>query len=206
MAIWTKEENERLEKLYYANLPYPEIADQLGRSTRAIEAHCKQFINVGKLERRDRRYPVWTHEMYQKLEVMWRDEGKSGQVCAEALGVTRSSVLSAVRRRNLHRDPNAYKNKKGFKPGYETVEQKIRRRHEEGSSASDIAHHIKTTVRAVEEKMREMGLVPHKNSVLRDIYKVHPMWSMDEDARRMAFYEKFQEGWKGVQKRLAADA
>lgn len=45
---------------------------------------------------------------------------------------------------------------------------------------------------------------PAKEWIDRPAYKVHPMWSMPEDERRLAFYEKFQQGWAEVQERLNA--
>lgn len=204
-ANWSSEDTATLISMYQKGATYAEMSNIFGRSTRAVEAHCGRLRGVGIIKTREQKLYTWTPEMYQRLEVMWRDDGLSGQSCAEALGVTRSSVLSAVRRRGLHRDPKAGNRLPGYKNN-EAVESKINRLHSNGSSVSDIAHHIKATVRATTAKMLEMGLEPIRNQVLRDPFKVHPMWSMPEDERRQAFYEKFQEGWKGVQARLSADA
>jgi hypothetical protein len=55
---------------------------------------------------------------------------------------------------------------------------------------------------AVRDILTEMGCDPHRNDTVS--YRVHPMWSMNEDDRRQAFYDKFQAGWKEVLQRLAA--
>lgn len=200
---WSDADTDKLTSLYNSGASYDQMSKVFGRSARAVEAHCSRLRRVGKFHSRGPNCPVWSLEMYRELAKMWTDEGLSGQACADALGVTRSSVLSAVRRKGLHRDPKAGNRLPGYK-NYEDVEVKINRLHSDGSSVSDIAHHIKATVKATEAKMIEMGLVPLRNPVLRDKYNVHPMWSMNEDDRRQAFYEKFQEGWKGVQERLRA--
>lgn len=77
----------------------------------------------------------------------------------------------------------------------------------EGVSARVIATKLSGdhTHGSISQKAKRTGCVRAKKvSVPKHSGGIHPMWSMEEDARRAEFVAKFNAGWADVQKRLSS--
>jgi hypothetical protein len=134
---------------------------------------------------------------------MWVIENKSGGEIAKVMGFSRSAILGTVRRRGLLRGPGVFTPKRGRKRTYRDPDKMMIDRYHAGSSISDIAKTFGTQINTIKARLIALGLDPDRIKTAR--YEVHPMWGMDEDARRQAFIDKFNKGWAGVLKRVAKD-
>lgn len=202
---WTPQDTLTLKKMYDEGSSNDEIAKALGTSIRAVRTRC-QTLQRNEVLSRDRpgTNSFWTPAVYAKLEQMWVHEGLPGSQCAAAIGCSRSAAMSAVRRMGWLRAPGTSRPAKGTKKEafFVDPDKFVAEKYEAGSSIGDIANVTRTTAGRVRERLERMGYEIVKTPSYTQA--VHPMWSMDEDARRQAFYEKFKAGWADVQDRLRA--
>lgn len=201
---WKDEHVEILKKMYIEGKRNTDIAAVLGVSVRAIRSKCDTLRRHSEIGFKSEYISsFWTTKVYEQLHQLWVIEGRSGTECAMALSTSRSSILSAVRRKGWHRATDAHRpvgrKKKAF---IENPDKFIVDSFNAGTSISDIARVVGQRVAQVRQHLNAMGYDTTPNR--SDSHAVHPMWSMDEDSRRMAFYEKFKAGWAEVQERLQA--
>lgn len=147
---------------------------------------------------------IWQDADVELAVRMWI-EGSPGSEISKALDgrYTRSSVVGKMNRLGHARDPMA-RRKKSVKPKPVSIDDLIRKRHENGQRPTEISNALKMATSDVVMRLEGMGLDPRQNVPTH--YQVHPMWSLPENERRIAFYEKFSAGWAEVQARLEADA
>jgi len=201
MGFWTPEETDQVTKMYMSGATDAEMSDALDRTIGSISGQIRTLRAQGRVThvRPKPDSAFWTVERLQTLKDMW-ENGSSGGSIAKRLDCTRSAVLSRVRGMGLHRGEGTYRPKAGrYKPI--DVNEVIRQRHAVRQHINDIASAARLSVRDVRTRLKDMGL--DASELASTIHHVHPMWSMNDDDRRLAFYDKFQKGWAEVQKRLA---
>lgn len=145
--------------------------------------------------------PQWLKADTEYALKLWKEGLSAGQI-AQALDYkyTRNAVLGKMNRMGYARNPTKVQEpKRGRHPKF-NMEASVAKKHGEGQLPASIANMLKITTPQVLEIMAKLGLDPRDNVI--EPYRVHPMWSMDEDARRLAFSDKFRTGWAKVQERL----
>jgi hypothetical protein len=154
---------------------------------------------------------VWDDEATDKLIDLY-NEGASYADMVRKTGAPYNSIkakLSLLRRDDLIGSRHE---------GRWTValDDEVRRLRGLGKTYSEIATVLGFHRNAVISRVRRLlkpnyvrpsrvKTVPSEVGRERVTYNVHPMWSMPEEERRIAFYEKFAAGWAEVQERLEAD-
>lgn len=209
---WSKDELDKLIHLLGQNLSDTQIAERLQRSQSSITAKVSrlQKAGLGRWRKRGRTLTLWTQDDEDTASRMWR-EGSSASSISKALDGrhSRNAVIGKMYRLGVDtpvQQPVALKPKnprpkRVAKPAPLTVDEKIIRLHKNGIKTSDIACRQKVRKSVVVDILLKAGMDVAANDPRH--YSVDPMWSMNEDDRRMAFYTKFQSGWAEVLKRLA---
>jgi hypothetical protein len=98
--LWTDEEDARLMEMVKANVPWSEIAYQLGRSYAAVNRRGYLIDAPG------RKSPLWTAEDDATLAVMWLSSARTRHI-AEALGRSVEAVQMRAVKIGLKR-PEGY--------------------------------------------------------------------------------------------------
>ena len=198
---WTDAETDLLLRMYAKGATNQIIAQHIGRSMSSIGSKIELLRREGRISIVRPRIggTDWTAAEEDKLRELWMG-GETSYICATELNRPRSSIMSKIRRMGMLRGPKTFR-PKGRYPQFCT-KTSIRKRYDNGTSSTDIANLLKMKTQAVRDILTEMGCDPHRNDTVS--YRVHPMWSMGEDDRRQAFYDKFQAGWKEVLQRLGA--
>lgn len=124
----------------------------------------------------------WPEEDEIKLRQLW-EVGKSCGQIGIALGrrYTTKAVRDKCKRMKLEPNPS-----QGVDLDMETITALYDKGYSPGSIAKKTGDCRNTVVAAL--KKSGIWQDPEPKSA------VHPMWSMDEDARRIAFIEKFERG------------
>ena len=198
---WTEAETDLLLRMYAKGATNQIIAQHIGRSMSGIGSKIELLRREGRISIVRPRIggTDWTAAEEDKLRELW-EGGATSYICATELNRPRSSIMSKIRRMGMLRGPKTFR-PKGRYPKF-NAKISIRKRYDNGLSSTDIAGLLKMKVQAVRDILTEMGCDPHRNDTVT--YRVHPCWSMNDDDKRMYFYEKFQAGWKEVLQRLAA--
>lgn len=142
-------------------------------------------------------------EADEKEAVRLWETGMSASQISKAMGgkYSRSAVLGKMSRAGRLRAPQPKPPKK--EKVKMTIEDRIRYRHLSRQSPSEIGATLHMLKAEVIAKLIEMGLDPRDN--VPEPYHVHPMWNMEEDARRAEFVDKYERGMKAVRQRLRED-
>ncbi len=98
--LWTKEEDARLMEMVKANVPWSEIAYQLGRSYAAVNRRGYLIDAPG------RKSPLWTAEDDATLAVLWLSSTRTRHI-AESLGRSVEAVQMRAVKIGLRR-PEGY--------------------------------------------------------------------------------------------------
>lgn len=151
---------------------------------------------------------AWAPEDAETAAEMWQ-EGKSATQISRVLQGrhSRNSVISKMSRMGVQTPTmpsqgraKPPKPKRVPKPPKLTRDDRITALNEQGYIPRDIASKFSVRTHVILEALHRLGLKPNLSA---GGYHMHPMWSMGEDDRRQAFYEKFTAGWVDVLKRLA---
>ena len=149
---------------------------------------------------------AWPQSDVEQAAAMWK-EGMSGGEISKAMGgkYSRTAVIGKMNRIGLARAPVIVRPpvdrmKKWGRPIKEDYTADIIERHDRGQRPSEIANRVGMKTDEVIEILKANDIDAEEN--IHPPYQVHPMWSMPEDERRQAFYEKFSKGWAEVQERL----
>lgn len=155
----------------------------------------------------------WTNRMRERLTEMY-ERGDQYDDMADAFDTTYASLqhqIAWLREQGII----GTRLDRGWTP---SLDAELIERVKSGKSYAEVAKELGFSRNACIGRMRRLRAEkkappakpdnrppkPKRERVEEVFYKVHPMWSMPEDERRIAFYEKFRAGWAEVQERLNA--